>query len=632
MKRRNTFFWCLPFIGLLLTFSMATAQTFNGNTVNTAGNSSIPSSGTGSCFSAPQTTGGTIFQASVSGLGGGDALLSMTLNLTHTWDSDLDIFLRAPNGQILHVSTDNGGSGDNYTNTVFCDNAPISIAGQSAPFTGVYRPEGTIISTTCGTNITTNVNSLAAFTNGQNGTWELVIKDDAGGDTGTMLGWSLVFGDAGCTLSGVSLPALNIAGDDPGLCGASNVSVTAPSLPCQAAMDVAVDGDYLTTVNPGQSYVIPSLASGNHTITYSIPPCGGEASQAVMVTDGVPPTLNCPGDIILNLGPGECTGIYTYNISCDDNCPFLITGNIDLPINFNNGQAGTMFNVTNLTASDMFITSVSPSLDGGTRPVAVYYTTTASTYVGNETNAAAWTQEIATTVVSTGTNPGTLIDGLNIPLAPGQSRGLYVTCTTSTGLNYTNGSITVSDANIEVSTGVGKSYPFGATFNPRSYNGSIGYAIGGECEAVQISGLAPGAEYPIGTTINVWQTEDLAGNTTTCSFSVTVNPYLNAIHSLVCNDLVQVSVDENCTAVIGADQVLEGGPYACYDDYIVELDKTAPFGNGPWVPAVVGPADIGKTYQVRVTDPDTGNKCWGNLKVEDKLAPVLDCPNYSIVC
>jgi hypothetical protein len=45
------------------------------------------------------------------------------------------------------------------------------------------------------------------------------------------------------------------------------------------------------------------------------------------------------------------------------------------------------------------------------------------------------------------------------------------------------------------------------------------------------------------------------------------------------------------------------------------------------VPTPLGPGDVGKTYQVRVTDPATGNKCWGNITIEDKLAPVLDCPS-----
>ena len=53
--------------------------------------------------------------------------VNMTIgNLTHTWDSDLDIFLDHPDGTRVEVSTDNGGSGDNYINTVFDDEAVAS--------------------------------------------------------------------------------------------------------------------------------------------------------------------------------------------------------------------------------------------------------------------------------------------------------------------------------------------------------------------------------------------------------------------------------------------------------------------------------------------------------------------------
>ncbi|HNG91114.1 MAG TPA: hypothetical protein PK858_12945, partial [Saprospiraceae bacterium] len=48
--------------------------------------------------------------------------------------------------------------------------------------------------------------------------------------------------------------------------------------------------------------------------------------------------------------------------------------------------------------------------------------------------------------------------------------------------------------------------------------------------------------------------------------------------ALVCNDFTYVSLDENCSAVVPSQMVLEGGPYCCYNDYIVELDKIAPFG------------------------------------------------------
>ncbi|MBK8555018.1 MAG: proprotein convertase P-domain-containing protein [Lewinellaceae bacterium] len=187
MKKRNTLLSLLAFLLMGLT---ASAQTFNGNNFSTAGTANIPSVGTGGCTVAPQTTGGTIFQATVVGLGANTPLASVVINLNHTFDSDLDIYLRAPNGQILELSTDNGGGGDNYSNTTFCDNATVSIVGQAAPFSGIYRPEGSLISSACGTTITPTVTTLGGFTAGQNGIWELVIKDDLGGDTGTMLNWS----------------------------------------------------------------------------------------------------------------------------------------------------------------------------------------------------------------------------------------------------------------------------------------------------------------------------------------------------------------------------------------------------------------------------------------------------------
>lgn len=103
------------------------------------------------------------------------------------------------------------------------------------------------------------------------------------------------------------------------------------------------------------------------------------------------------------------------------------------------------------------------------------------------------------------------------------------------------------------------------------------------------------------------------------------------ITSLVCNDLVFVSLDEDCAVTIKSEMVLEGGPYCCYDDYIVEFDKTAPLGNGPWVQGDLTKADVGKTYQVRITDPASGNKCWGNIKAEDKLPAKLDCTGLTTV-
>ncbi|MDX1913156.1 MAG: hypothetical protein SFV22_16805, partial [Saprospiraceae bacterium] len=114
----------------------------------------------------------------------------------------------------------------------------------------------------------------------------------------------------------------------------------------------------------------------------------------------------------------------------------------------------------------------------------------------------------------------------------------------------------------------------------------------------------------------------------------TQGQFFNVIQTpsnLVCNDLVYLSLGSACTETILPDMVLEG-THGCYDDYIVEIDRTLPYGNGPWEPALVNAADIGKTYQYRVTHLPSGTVCWGNLRIEDKLSPILVCEPFAIPC
>ncbi len=97
-------------------------------------------------------------------------------NLVHTWDSDLNIYVQGPDGTQVELSTGNGGSGDNYLDTIFDDEAATSITAGSAPFSGRFRPEG----------------SLAAFDGKEaGGNWTLRICDGAGGDIGTLNSWGL---------------------------------------------------------------------------------------------------------------------------------------------------------------------------------------------------------------------------------------------------------------------------------------------------------------------------------------------------------------------------------------------------------------------------------------------------------
>lgn len=102
--------------------------------------------------------------------------LTVTLDITHTFDADLDILLFGPNGAAIELSTDNGGSGDNFRMTTFSDGASAAISAGAAPFDGFFRPE----------------QLLALLMPGNaGGNWTLQITDDLGGDTGTLNLWSL---------------------------------------------------------------------------------------------------------------------------------------------------------------------------------------------------------------------------------------------------------------------------------------------------------------------------------------------------------------------------------------------------------------------------------------------------------
>ena len=103
--------------------------------------------------------------------------LNVQLNIAHTRDADLDVYLISPVGTRVELFTDVGGSGDDFQDTIFDDESGIPITSGSAPFAGTYRPEG----------------NLAEF-EGESlaGTWQLEIHDDRSRQTGTLNSWSII--------------------------------------------------------------------------------------------------------------------------------------------------------------------------------------------------------------------------------------------------------------------------------------------------------------------------------------------------------------------------------------------------------------------------------------------------------
>ncbi|MEX2169834.1 MAG: proprotein convertase P-domain-containing protein [Pirellulales bacterium] len=113
--------------------------------------------------------------------------VELTLDITHSFSGDLDIYLISPSGTQVEIATGVGGQLNDFQNTTFDDEAATAIIAGTAPFAGSYRPEG-LLSDFDGEN--------------PNGVWQLVIRDIDFGDQGILNSWSLaIFGTEQSTVT-----------------------------------------------------------------------------------------------------------------------------------------------------------------------------------------------------------------------------------------------------------------------------------------------------------------------------------------------------------------------------------------------------------------------------------------------
>ncbi|MCC6842915.1 MAG: HYR domain-containing protein, partial [Saprospiraceae bacterium] len=706
---------------LLFVASLIQAQpvvTVNGNIINNGGNSTIPYTGTGGCTVVPQSnangggapgaawTGGTVFTLTLprplgDGTCGSYVLSSVNVNFNHTFDSDLDFYLRnRTTAQVIELSTDNGAGNDNYTNTKFCDNlgCPLITAG-TAPFSGTFRPEGLINSTQCANDPNGNISTLAAMTIQPGDVLELIFYDDVGGDVGPMLGWSVVLA-AAPTLPNIPAPiTVSMA---PGTCTPSAVACLGIGSCASSIRYSTTLVDATTVCNPltiGNDCTAPGIvfpAAGVYNIYWIVAndclfAVGGP--QQITVLDTELPTFmpECPkgNRVNLNAGPGECEVSWDApNFMAMDNCPGnsffgASTRAVGCTLNANNGLGGTagfsvglLFNVVNTSGRSMALTALHfmPWTASGNM-YRIYMTNAPGSYIPVTNNASAWTQiagdsaKVGQPVFPPG-NPRllekfgigtqnivsrincqgqTIFDTTvvsNAIIGPGETRGIAIYSPNGGSFFYVNPAAPCSntiqgDPNLGIDVRASRcqfgaaNTPFNVlgTFSVRMFNGDIEYLFANSViPVVQTCGApyGPGCFFPIGCTRLCYRATDAAGNVATCEFDVCVNAYANPTRALVCNDEIQISLDQNCSATIGADMVLEGGPYACYDNYIVEARYWTGGGlidRNPNLAGVqINGTDIGKELKLTVRDPVTGNSCWGHATVEDKIAPVLTCP------
>ncbi|WP_190811532.1 proprotein convertase P-domain-containing protein [Flagellimonas sp. S3867] len=263
--------------------------------------------------------------------------VNVTLNITHTWDADLNISLTSPGGTTVLLSDDNGGSGDNYSGTILDDAAGTAITAGTAPFAGTFSPEG----------------NLSDF-NGEDpsGTWTLSIFDDAGGDTGTLHGFSIHICSTAATPTDLAVTkivdnatpkegndvvyTLSVANNGP--INATNVSLT-DILPAGVTY-VSDDGAYnsgtgvwtIGNLNNGSTATLNITANVNGgtsgtTITNTITvfsadqtdsnTTADDLSESIVPTADQPPVLTVTGDQVYCPGTSQ-TIVETISLTDPD--------------------------------------------------------------------------------------------------------------------------------------------------------------------------------------------------------------------------------------------------------------------------------------------------------------------------
>ena len=138
-------------------------------------------------------TTGSPFSSMINVAGAGTAIFDVNLNtnITHTFAADLDISLESPIGIFTTITTDSGAGNDNlFAGTLWDDDAALPVSDfphvnnvTSTPL----QPEGAMAS---------------FFGLDPNGNWLLTINDDAGGDDGTLVSWSLDIQTFTCAVGG----------------------------------------------------------------------------------------------------------------------------------------------------------------------------------------------------------------------------------------------------------------------------------------------------------------------------------------------------------------------------------------------------------------------------------------------
>ncbi len=292
---------------------------------------SIPSSGTATPY--PSTL-------SVSGVPGGAVLKSVNLNgITHTFPSDIDIMLQSPLGTNVVLMSDVGGFSAITNVSITLEDLLTPVAIPSPPVDGsTYSPTNSGASDDWaapgpGLGFSQATPTLSMFSGNMNGTWNLLVVDDASGDLGSLSGWSLTFeaaNDPSLTFTWSPASGLSATTGAPVTAspsGNTQYTVTATNASgctSTATVQVNVGSPIICTPATASS---PLCANSNFTVTSHV--SGGGAPYTYSWSDGSTTVYPATASITANLPAG------TYNFTClvTDDCGATCSSDVTVTVN-----------------------------------------------------------------------------------------------------------------------------------------------------------------------------------------------------------------------------------------------------------------------------------------------------------
>jgi len=247
------------------------------------------------------------------------------------------------------------------------------------------------------------------------------------------------------------------------------------------------------TISANTTYNVLATNAAGCSITLS-------GTVSVSATDITPPTIVCPANISVNAAAGACSAIVNYATpSVMDNCGGCstspaISGFTSLGI-----YNGNNYYISN-SATTPSLAFAGAAAAGA--KLASVMSAAENTFIRNAATAAGFT--------------GNYLIGLNDTLVEGSF--VWATGETVGYLNWAAG-----EPNNSGNEDIAQVYANG-TWNDIGYSASNNYIIKVACiTPVRTAGLASGSSFPVGTTVVTYTATDASGNTSTCSFNITVS-------------------------------------------------------------------------------------------------------------